>query len=248
LEAEEKPAEKPAEKTSRSSKSILAQRGKVVVSANSTTPEEFKAFGLSMEKSRRPVVIHKSVEAYHAYGEMLLYYAVKNLIKYLQAHPEHNFDSMKQTLSGERQTEWVNIGGQLMQSQDFDHLRTEIGSGALKSWDEIHDQYDRLWEAYPLEKQRHAFAVLRYMYDDREPSPADWKNALKKCKTIQEYVRDQVYSSRKKDFENPFRQATYRSLEEMTATIGTIEDNSFIQQVRDETKELNHVIAKLLKI
>jgi len=218
------------------------------VSANSATPEEFKVSGLNMEKSRRPVVIIKSVEAYHAYGEMLLFYAVKNLIKYLQTYPEQSFDSMKRALSGERQTKWVNIGGQLMRSQDFDHLRAEIGSGSLKSWDEIHKQYDYLWEAYPLEKQRHSFAVLRYMYDDRELSPADWKDALEKCKTIQEYVRDHVYSSRKKDFENPFRQATYRSLEEMTATIGTIEDNSFIQQVRDETIELNHVIAKLLKL
>lgn len=227
--------------------SKLEQRGKAVVSDHSITPEELKVFGLNMEKSRRPVVILKSVEAYHAYGEMLLYYAVKNLIKYLQANPEQDFDSMKDTLSGERQTEWVNIGGQLMRTQDFDQLRAEIGSGSLKSWDEIHAQYDHLWEAYPLEKQRHAFAVLQYMYDGRELSPAGWKDALERCKTIQEYVRDKVYSSRNKDFENPFRQATYRSLEEMTATIGTIEDNSFIQQVRDETNELTHVIAKLLK-
>ena len=226
----------------------IAQRGKVVVSAHSTTPEEFRVFGLNMEKSRRPVVILKSVEAYHAYGEMLLYYAVKNLIKYLQAHPEQNFDSMTNALTGERQTEWVNIGGQLMQSQDFDRLRSEIGSGSVKSWDEIHARYDHFWDEYPLEKQRHALAVLRYMCDDRELSPADWKDALEKCKTIQEYVRDHVYSSRKKDFKNPFRQATYRSLEEMTATIGTIEDNSFIQQVREETNELNHVITKLLKL
>ncbi|MFO7730775.1 MAG: DUF4954 family protein [Spirochaetia bacterium] len=238
---------KAAEKTARAGKSEVEERGKAVVSAHSTTPEELKVTGLNMEKSRRPAVILKSVEAYHAYGEMLLYYAVKNLINYLQANPEQDFDGMRNALSGERQTEWVNIGGQLMRSQIFDQLRAEIGSGSLKSWDEIHAEYDRLWEAYPLEKQRHAFAVLQYMYDGHKLSQSSWKDALERCKTIQVYVRDQVYSSRKKDFENPFRQATYRSLEEMTATIGTIEDNTFIQQVREETKLFNQTITKLLK-
>ena len=61
------------------------------------------------------------------------------------------------------------------------------------------------------------------------------------------YYRDQVYSSRQKDFENPFRMATYRNKEEMTASIGTIEDNSFIRQVRKETKDFILEVNKILK-
>jgi hypothetical protein len=56
---------------------------------------------------------------------------------------------------------------------------------------------------------------------------------------IQELKRDAVYASRKKDYDNPFRIATYRNLEEMEAAIGTIEDNRFVQQVREETEEFH---------
>lgn len=36
---------------------------------------------------------------------------------------------------------------------------------------------------------------------------------------------------------NPFRRATYRSDEEMTAAIGTLEENGFIRQINAETAE-----------
>jgi hypothetical protein len=45
-----------------------------------------------------------------------------------------------------------------------------------------------------------------------------------------------VYRTRQKDYQNPFRQATYRNAEEMTAAIGTLEENSFVRQVRSETE------------
>jgi hypothetical protein len=64
---------------------------------------------------------------------------------------------------------------------------------------------------------------------------------------VQEYVRDQVYISRKKDFDNPFRKATYRNMEEMTAAIGTIEDNGFVKQVRKETEDFRKAIDELKK-
>ena len=41
-----------------------------------------------MEYSRRKVVILKARQAYHAYREMLHYYAVKNLLDYLEANPK----------------------------------------------------------------------------------------------------------------------------------------------------------------
>jgi hypothetical protein len=45
-----------------------------------------------------------------------------------------------------------------------------------------------------------------------------------------------VYASRNKDFENPYRLNTYRNHEEMTAAIGTIDDNSFIRLIGEETE------------
>jgi hypothetical protein len=154
---------------------------------------------------------------------------------------------MNETLKGTRQRDWINLGGQLVPAKDVDQLRADVGSDGLTSWEDIHKRYDELWKAYPLEKQKHAFATLCELLRVTELDKDKWCDALNKAVTIQEYVRDQVYISRKKDFDNPFRQATYRNMDEMTAAIGTIDDNSFVKQVRGETEEFKQTVAKLIK-
>ena len=112
--------------------------------------------------------------------------------------------------------------------------------------DIIDARYDELWAAYPGDKQRHAYAVLCLLIGADHLTPEVWIDLLRSASSIQEYVRDQVRATREKDFENPFRQATYRSREEMTASIGTIDDNSFVQQVREETDEFLVRIGKAI--
>jgi len=94
-----------------------------------------------------------------------------------------------------------------------------------------------LWNKYNTDKQKHSFATLCDLLDKKDLTLADWNSALDKTKGIQKFVSDQVYSSRKKDFENPFRQSTFRNKDEMKAAFGTIDDNSFIVQVRKETED-----------
>lgn len=198
--------------------------------------EELVVLGENMEKLRRDVVIQKPAAGYKAYAQMLLYYAVGNLMEYMESRNEATFESMSRELGGERVTEWVNFGGQLMPAADADKIRADIGAGKLDSWEKIHKRYDELWQHYPLAKQRHAFAVLKDICDG-QLNKQQWLEILDEAVEIQQYVCDQVYASRKKDFDNPFRQATYRNIEEMTSAIGTIEDNSFVKQVRAETEE-----------
>ena len=178
---------------------------------------------------------------------MLLYYAIQNLMDYMESHPQANFASMSKTLSGKHIREWVNLGGQLMPALEMDIIRADIGSGKLKSWDQIHQRYNALWQQYPLSKQQHAFAVLREICGADKLNKDLWFAMLDKAVKIQQYVRDQVYVTRKKDYENPFRQATYRNTAEMTAAIGTIEDNSFVKQVRVETEEFKKKIDQIKK-
>ncbi|MDZ7317202.1 MAG: DUF4954 family protein [candidate division KSB1 bacterium] len=201
--------------------------------------------GEEMEKSNRRVVILKAQKGYQAYKDMLWYYAVKNLIDYLQSRPKESWETMKQALAGERVSRWVNLGGQLMPEQEVDRLRKDIADGVLKDWQAIHRRYDELWEAYPLEKQKHAFAVLCELLQNQNPTLEQWFLALDKAEQVQSFICDQVYLSRKKDYDNPFRRATYRNDEEMVAALGTIEENSFIQQVREETREFAQTIARI---
>jgi hypothetical protein len=168
---------------------------------------------------------------------MLHYYAAKNLIAYLEEDESRTYETMCTELAGERVTEWENLGGQLVPAEHVAELRADIGAGRLSSWEEIHARYDELWSAYPREKQRHAFSVLSLLHEGRIPTHTEWDAFLARAGRIQELVRDRVYESRKKDYENPFRIATYRNQAEMDAALGSIDDNQFVKQVRDDTED-----------
>jgi hypothetical protein len=203
--------------------------------------------GENMEKSKRNVVILNVYKGYHAYLQMLHYYSIKNLITYMENNSKAGFFDLKKELNGKRESNWVNVGGQLIPAKDVDQLKKDIGSGKINSWERIHKEYHTLWARYPAEKQRHAFATLCNLMGTDSPTKQQWISALDRAIEIQEYVRDQVYISRKKDYDNPFRQATYRNLAEMTAAIGTIEDNSFVKQVSEETKIFKQKVNTIKK-
>ncbi|MEA1887503.1 MAG: DUF4954 family protein [Bacteroidota bacterium] len=225
----------------------LARLGQKILSGKEEAVNKMEIYGENMERSKRKVLILKVYKAYHAYGDMLHYYAMKNLVEYMNAHPKSKLTDLSKNLKNIRQREWINLGGQIMQKKDVDKIRADIGSGQLKTWEEIHERYDDLWMKYPMDKQKHAFAILCEIYGTDSPTEAQWKAALNKAVTIQEYIRDQVYISRKKDYDNTFRQATYRNMDEMTAAIGTVDENSFIVQVREETEEFKALINEVKK-
>ncbi len=220
----------------------IAEVGRGLLTDSPQAVAALEVLGEHLEKSRRKVVILKAAEGYTAYGQMLHYYAVKNLLDYLEAHPEATLASMHEHLSGPRERHWVNLGGQLVHRDDVDQLRSDIGSGVLTSWAEIHRRYDALWEAYPQAKQRHAWATLCALLGTETIDPVRWEQALQEAADIQELIRDEVFASRRKDFDNPFRQATYRNDAEMRAAIGTIEQDGFVKQVRQETEDFKRRI------
>jgi hypothetical protein len=223
----------------------LVRMGRTLLSGPDGDMGNLEVLGENIEKSSRKVVILKVHKSYQAYGDMLHYYAVKNLLAYWQAHPQTTLDSMGQDLKNRRQRDWVNLGGQIVAASQLDQLRAEIGSGKLASWEAIHQRYHALWNAYVLEKQKHAWATLCDLLGTDFVSREQWRAALDKIVAIQQYVCEQVYLSRKKDYDNPFRQATYRNLAEMTAAIGKAEDNSFVKQTRQETQDFITLVNEI---
>jgi len=214
-------------------------------------PEEtagLEVLGENVEKSRRKVVIVKAREGYHAYRQMLHYYAMKNLLPHMEAEPSVTLASMSKALgNGSREQRWDNLGGQLVPIESIEALFADIKGGKLADWNAIHDAYDRLWQEYPLQKQRHAYAALLDVLGAEGLTPALWNAALDAHLETQHFIRDQVFVTCKKDYENVFRQATFRNREEMTAVVGTAESNSFVKQVREETEALEERIAAIRK-
>jgi len=214
----------------------LGVMGRMFLNGKPEEMADFEILGEKMESSKRKVVILKAHKAYQAYNDMLLHYSMNNLTEYMDNHSDATFSTMAKDLEGQRIKEWANLGGQLMHQKELDELRSDIGTGILKTWGEIHQIYDKLWEKYPLDKQKHAWALLCELYDTKSLTEAEWMSALDKSTEIKDFVCNEVYISRKKDYDNTFRQSTFRNEQEMTAAIGTIENNSFIVLVRKETE------------
>lgn len=215
----------------------LRELGHKLLNGDKSVVKNLEVLGEEMEKSHRKVVIIKPYESYHAYEEMIIYYAVKNIISYLENNPDETFDSMCKHLTNVRQREWVNLGGQLVTEDDLEKLIDDICDGTLDSWDDIHARYNNLWKKYPKDKLLHCYQALRFIYDKCPSLTKEiFADALDKGEKILKYVCDQVFESRKKDYENPIRNSTFRSIEERNAVNGKLEDNSFVKQIIKETE------------
>ena len=199
--------------------------------------DSLEVYGEGMEKGKRKVRILKPRKAYNAYGEMILYYAVKNIINYLGENKENSIEKLNNMFEGKRLREWINLGGQMMPNEYVEQLRNDINEGVLNTWDEIHQRYNELWENYQQEKLRHSYLSLLYLLQTDNLSQEAWNETLDKAVEIQQFICNQVYESRKKDYENPYRNATFRNEEEKIAVIGTIDETSFVKQVKEETEQ-----------
>ena len=224
----------------------LRECGKNLLDNEATTVNSLEVFGEHMEKGKRKVRILKPLEAYHAYGDMITYYAITNLLHYLEAHPETDMEGIVNHMKGKRLRKWINLGGQTMPEEKVDQLRADIREGKLNNWDEIHRRYDALWQDYPAEKMRHAYFALMFLYkDDADVLTKEmWHENLEKAICIQHFICDQVYESRKKDYDNEFRNATFRNEAEKIAVIGKIDEVSFVKQIREETEDFVALIQK----
>ena len=179
-----------------------------------TEPIEVVAYG--MEKGKRKVTVLKAAQGYKAYEEMLIYYAMGTL-----TYNGEKTDLPDASLGdGEREREWVNLGGQLVPQTDLDKLMGEIENGTVESWEEIHTRYDQWWEDYPALCRRHAYHTLCDLLMTKKIGDTQWQQLLQRYATIRQYVADQVRITRQKDEENLFRQMTYRNDTELKAVLG----------------------------
>ena len=234
--------------------------GRQLLQGDRKAVDSLTIIGEGMENSRRPVHILKAYDAYHAYSDMLIHYAMSCVLnesldgvmlsnaKHLAectgksvlqnpcarsfAYAQDDRDVASQPSSEAR---WVNLGGQLVKASDLDTLRQDICNGTLDSWEAIHHRYDELWARYPEDKLHHALHALCTVLDTDTMTDELWLQALAHEERIQRRISEQVYLSRKKDHDNPFRTATCDNPEEALAVFGTVEDNSFVRQVREET-------------
>ena len=224
-------------------------------SEKKNTDKEILVTGL--ERHGRSQAVLKPRKALAAYQEMLLYYSLKTIVDFLVERQELTYSAfvnkMESDYYNQRISGWVNLGGQIVPAFRVDALREQIRNEQINTWEAIHASYDEMAAAYPEDRARHAWEVYRYLKGKpsagaaRHPllSLEQFRKELRTLVLLRRSIAEQVYKTRAKDFDDPFRGITYRNSEEMKQVVGTAADNSFITLVQKRTKALEITVKKL---
>ena len=165
---------------------------------------------------------------------------------------------------------WLNIGGQLMRESALEDIKTRIKSGEIPDWPALHRAYHRIAADYENQRIRHAGEVLAEIFQEEsrpaEEIPNTETDPLKPAArspntetdppkpTVESLLDDAVETarfifqgildSRRKDYENPFRNSVYDSRAERDAVIGPFEENTFIAEARGELEAFESLVEQ----
>jgi NDP-sugar pyrophosphorylase family protein len=222
----------------------LEAKGRELIVESPEVVETLFVAGEMIERGPREVRMLKVVEAWHAYRQMLLYYAVRTIAQYLSGYGIH-YGFFEAKVPREISLAWVNMGGQLVPEEKVDALRAGVRSGLFDSWKDIHEQYDQWWREYPIDRANNAYAVLRILTRLATITEEHWNGLLDEALGIRQYIEEQVYITKEKDYSNEYRGITYRNEAERDAVLGRVDDNAFIQIARKESREFAELVEKV---
>ena len=200
------------------------------------------------ENSKRKTVLIKVRQAYLLFKEMIQFYGISHLIKFMQQGSFKTIADLLEALPNRsKRDEWLNIGGQLMNTVTVDALKQKVKSGKIKSWDGLHDYYTTEAVKYEQQKLQHALASLVEINNIKlkKLDSATISSLLNKAVTTKEWMANSILKSREKDYNNPYRKMVYDTQKEMENVIGKLKDNSFIQHQLEEAVAFKKEITSL---
>jgi Domain of unknown function (DUF4954) len=228
--------------------SDLRTQGRSLLNSKENQIDQISFFADGFENSKRPVKILKLKKAYRIYRELVVHYAVQQIVNFIESANVKNFSSFQQMLPENKKAEkWVNAGGQLIKISAFDRLLSDIRSGNITGWSDIHTFYRKQAMNYMGDKMHHAFDLLfeEFGISIKHANTQELKKILTESISTAEWLTKEIFNSREKDYLNPFRQMVYENEKEMEKILGSLSDNSFIQ---DQYRKLNEYRISIGKI
>ena len=73
------------------------------------------------------------------------------------------------------------------------------------------------------------------------------RNILQRMLDTKEWVTQKVYESKAKDYKNSFRNMVYDSKDEMESVVGTLDDNGFIKEQKEELSNFKLTVQQLME-
>jgi hypothetical protein len=214
--------------------------------------DEIAVFDDTQAKKTKVKII-KPLNAIKTYKQMCYYFVIDNIISYFNITSEDKLSDLIKKIRDSYESNlylnWWNLGGQLIPEEELSKLIKDIKNNKLSSWEEIHKRYNLLWEQYPKQKLRYAFYVLEKLdkINILKMNASDWKSLLKKCSGIYADVYKAAYSSREKDYTDKFRMITFNNHKEMENVIGKIENNHFLNELKEKIDYKIKIMESLYK-
>lgn len=214
--------------------------------------EEGIATAGGWENTSRKTQVIKVPQSITLFKELIRYYGTMELIQQILNNKLATFDELKKSVSAKIQrSNWLNIGGQLIQQTEIETLKRNIKNNKVKSWAEVHDFYTAQGENYYQDKLNHAYtSLLEILFITPKQFTLEvFIKLMQDSVVTKTWMCKGIYESRAKDYTNPFKQMVYDTTEEMNKVVGSLEENSFIQQQTGELdifkKQVKSIIKKL---
>jgi hypothetical protein len=229
------------------SENDLVQVGENILENQPNNIKNITIYNSGFENSSRPVCICKVNEAYRIYKDLIVFYGITNIIKYINSNSIKSFDELTNALPDNAiRLEWTNVGGQLLPLDSLQTLLKSIKNNSIESWEEVHAFYKENGELYPEQKLQHAYASLLELTGIEKLDRSCFKTLLVQALNTKEWMVKNIYDSRAKDFRNEFRKMVYGNDKEMEAVIGTLDDNVFINQQKEEFIRFRESIENII--
>ncbi len=212
--------------------------------------ENGEAYAEGFENSKRKTLITKVPQAVKLFEELIKMYACFQLLECIELHKIKNFKQLLLHLQpAKKRSRWINVGGQLIQVQDLEKLKTSIKKNSIKSWDQVHQFYISQGANYPNTKLQHAYASLLELLQIKpsEFNSTMFHQLLVDALTTKEWMTKGIYDSRAKDYKNPFRKMVYDNESEMNEVLGKLEKNEFIISQQKKFQKTKSNINKLIR-
>ncbi|MEJ0079412.1 MAG: DUF4954 family protein [Puia sp.] len=235
---------------SASADDALRIMGKTLLENKDEAFTSISFFAEEFENSSRKVRIIKLVKGYSIFRELIVHYAIEQVILHTNNVKFNGLSAFQQSIpENEKPESWINAGGQLIKKSSFEKLLSDIHQNKVGSWDEIHQFYLSEAGNYSTDKLHHALDILYHVHgiSIKNLNAAGFKELLLQSTETAEWITRGIFSSRKKDYMNPFRKMVYESQAEMDQVLGKLDDNSFIINQEKVFKEYQLRIQDLIQ-
>jgi hypothetical protein len=204
--------------------------GERLLKSDDPSLQYLEIFADGFENTNRKTKLIKVSSCYKVFKDLVNYHAANLLVNYINVNNAGSLESLQLAAPALTSlSEWKNIGGQLIRADVIDQVQKDIREGRFTGWEDIHAVYSEQGANYAMDKLRHALAAMKEA-TGLSIDKNDLHTLLEESVVTKQWMVDNIYSSREKDYINPFRLMVYENAEEMNTVIGSLEDNVFIKQ------------------